>query len=238
MVLGQCIEGLRNSRKSSSSSHGSGIVIPFRQNKLTEMLFGNAILKKDTRAVMIVNLSRTTAYEENVGILRYASLAHEIEALPASELGGSMSRSPSGEVRAEEGTKATLTALTLAEWNEKLAQMEFMLREEECRRLDAEEKLALLEHEMLQQAAEMEEKMAEMERVYMYRLTEENQRSYNHTDAKLDIMAASLQALNIHEDPVIEQKEQLIRDLQDENLSLRQELESLRVGFPDGKRTL
>jgi hypothetical protein len=33
--------------------------------------------------------------------LRYASLAHEIEALPASELGGSMSRSASGEVRAE-----------------------------------------------------------------------------------------------------------------------------------------
>jgi hypothetical protein len=104
MVLGQCIEGLRNSRKSSSSGHGSSIVIPFRQNKLTEMLFGNAILKRDTRAVMIVNLSRTTAYEENVGILRYASLAHEIEALPASELGGSLSRSSSGEVRAEECT--------------------------------------------------------------------------------------------------------------------------------------
>jgi hypothetical protein len=133
---------------------------------------------------------------------------------------------------------STLTALTLAEWNEKLAQMEFMLREEECKRLDAEEKLALLEHEMLQQAAEMEEKMAEMERVYMYRLIEENQRSYDHTDAKLDIMAASMQTLNIHEDPVIEQKEQLIRDLQDENLSLRQELESLRVGFPDGKLTM
>jgi cell fate (sporulation/competence/biofilm development) regulator YmcA (YheA/YmcA/DUF963 family) len=109
------------------------------------------------------------------------------------------------------------------------------LREEECKRLDAEEKLVLLEHEMLQQAAEMEEKMAEMERVYMYRLIEENQRSYDHTDAKLDIMAASMQTLSIHEDPVIEQKEQLIRDLQDENLSLRQELESLRVGFPDGK---
>ena len=47
-------------------------------------------------------------------------------------------------------------------------------------------------------------------------------------------MAASMQSLNIREDPVLEQKEQMIRDLQDENLSLRQELESLRVGFPDG----
>jgi len=127
MVLGQCIEVLRNQRKYSpsrtsnvtiisttsstttsgntctipSSSYG---IIPFRQNKLTELLFGNAILKrdKDTRAIMIVNLSLTTSYEENVGVLRYASLAHEIEALPASELGG-ISRSTSGETRAEEG---------------------------------------------------------------------------------------------------------------------------------------
>jgi len=48
-----------------------------------------------------------------------------------------------------------------------------MFREEEARRLDAEEKYALLEQEMVQQAAEMEEKMAEMERMYMYRLMEE-----------------------------------------------------------------
>jgi hypothetical protein len=78
-------------------------VIPFRQNKLTEVLFGNSILRKggETRCVMIVNLNMMTSYEENVGVLRYASLAHEIEALPASELGGCMSRSPSGEVKAE-----------------------------------------------------------------------------------------------------------------------------------------
>jgi hypothetical protein len=48
-----------------------------------------------------VNLNMMTSYEENVGVLRYASLAHEIEALPASELGGCTSRSPSGEVKAE-----------------------------------------------------------------------------------------------------------------------------------------
>lgn len=47
---------------------------------------------------MIVNVSLATAFEENIGILRYASLAHEIEALPASELGG-MSRSPSGDIK-------------------------------------------------------------------------------------------------------------------------------------------
>ena len=42
-------------------------------------------------------------------------------------------------------------------------------------------------------------------------------------------------ALNVKEDPLLEQKEQRIRDLEDENLSLKQELESLRVGFRDGK---
>ena len=50
-------------------------------------------------------------------------------------------------------------------------------------------------------------------------------------------MASSLGALKIHEDPLLEQKDQQIRDLQDENLSLKQELESLRVGFPDEPKT-
>jgi hypothetical protein len=51
--------------------------------------------------------------------------------------------------------------------------MEFLLREEECKRIDAEEKYAILEQEMISQSQEMEEKMAEMERMYMYRLLEQ-----------------------------------------------------------------
>ena len=239
MVLGQCIEVLRNQRRSSSFQG----VIPFRQNKLTELLFGNAILKKggETRCVMIVNVNLTTPFEENVGVLRYASLAHEIEALPASELGG-MSRSPSGDIK-QEGTP--ISHLTeIVDWNEKLAQMEFLLREEECKRIDTEEKYLLLQQEMISQSVEMEEKLAEMERTYMYRLMEQviivlsvlmkEQRGYTLTDAKLEIMAESMRGLTVREDPLIEQKDQIIRDLQDENLSLKQELESLRVGFRDG----
>jgi hypothetical protein len=61
----------------------------------------------------------------------------------------------------------------IADWNEKLAQMEFLLKEEECKRIDAEEKYAILEQEMISQSTEMEEKMAEMERTYMYRLLEQ-----------------------------------------------------------------
>jgi len=51
--------------------------------------------------------------------------------------------------------------------------MEFLLKEEECKRVDMEEKYQLLQHEMIQQAIEMDEKMAEMERTYMYRLLEQ-----------------------------------------------------------------
>jgi hypothetical protein len=47
-------------------------------------------------------------------------------------------------------------------------------------------------------------------------------------------MAGAMGSLTVREDPLLEQKEQQIRDLQDENLSLRQELESLRVGWGDG----
>jgi Kinesin motor domain len=166
MVLGQCIEVLRNQRKTGTV----GGIIPFRQNKLTELLFGNVILKKaDNRTVMIVNLSQTTPYEENVGVLRYASLAHEIEALPASELGG-LSRSAGGEVRCD---GCVSRGCADEDWAEKVAQMEFMLREEECKRVDAEQKYLLLYQEILQQGMEWDEKMAEMERTYMYRIIEQ-----------------------------------------------------------------
>ena len=47
-------------------------------------------------------------------------------------------------------------------------------------------------------------------------------------------MADAMGSLTVREDPLLEQKEQQIRDLQDENLTLRQELESLRVGWGDG----
>src|SRR5271170_6793231 len=68
MVLGQCIEVLRHQQQKPGFAGGAGGIIPFRQNKLTELLFGNAILNTKvgggTKAVMIVNLSMVTAYEE------------------------------------------------------------------------------------------------------------------------------------------------------------------------------
>lgn len=115
MVLGQCIEVLKKNQPKpnqpldstagtgttgvAATGHTGRSVVPFRQNKLTELLFGNVM--KGSKCVMIVNLNMGTSFEENVGVLRYASLAHEIEALPASELGGSMSRSSSGDVRSD-----------------------------------------------------------------------------------------------------------------------------------------
>jgi len=122
MVLGQCIEVLKKNQRHHAADHGTGTqgthgthgtapgqtghgtggqrgVVPFRQNKLTELLFGNVM--KGSQCVMIVNLNMGTSFEENVAVLRYASLAHEIEALPASELGGMLSRSSSGDVRSD-----------------------------------------------------------------------------------------------------------------------------------------
>src|SRR5207237_1874605 len=61
----------------------------------------------------------------------------------------------------------------LVDFTERLAQLDFLLREEECKRIDAEEKYAMLEQEMVSQAMEMEEKLAEMERTYHFRLMEQ-----------------------------------------------------------------
>jgi hypothetical protein len=47
-------------------------------------------------------------------------------------------------------------------------------------------------------------------------------------------MAESMGNLTIREDPAQERQEQRIHDLEDEVLSLKQELESLRIGLKDG----
>jgi Kinesin motor domain len=156
MVLGQCIEILRNSKTKPSIG-----IIPFRQNKLTEILFGNM---RDVKANMIVTLNLNMPFEENLSLLRYASIASEIESIPNF----GMTRSVSGDT---DGI-SPLSLLSIGS-NERIGQLEFMLKEEEYKRLDLEEKYSVIQAEMISQALEMEEKMSEMENMYLNRLVEQ-----------------------------------------------------------------
>jgi hypothetical protein len=57
--------------------------------------------------------------------------------------------------------------------------------------------------------------------------------SYDHVDAKLDIMASSMSKMRLS-DSIADQKDEIINRLEDEVFELKRELESLRLGFRDG----
>ncbi|KAJ6574651.1 P-loop containing nucleoside triphosphate hydrolase protein [Mycena capillaripes] len=97
MVLGQCMEVLRNNqRKVAMSLSQEGLdgrmdtrdvkrglaVVPFRHSKLTEALMDYFV--GDARAVMIVNVNPyDTGYDENSHVMKFAALAREVYVTPA-----------------------------------------------------------------------------------------------------------------------------------------------------------
>ncbi|KAJ7770894.1 kinesin-like protein [Mycena maculata] len=97
MVLGQCMEVLRNNQRRvavSLSQEGSDgrmdtrdvkrglAVVPFRHSKLTEALMDYFV--GDARAVMIVNVNPyDTGYDENSHVMKFAALAREVYVTPA-----------------------------------------------------------------------------------------------------------------------------------------------------------
>ncbi|KAF7367299.1 Kinesin-like protein [Mycena sanguinolenta] len=97
MVLGQCMEVLRNNQRKvavSLSQDGADgrmdtrevkralAVVPFRHSKLTEALMDYFV--GDARVVMIVNVNPyDTGYDENSHVMKFAALAREVYVTPA-----------------------------------------------------------------------------------------------------------------------------------------------------------
>ncbi|KAF9269962.1 kinesin-domain-containing protein [Marasmius fiardii PR-910] len=99
MVLGQCLEVLRQNQKKvamSLSLEGEGqdgrmdtrevkkglAIVPFRHSKLTEALMDYFV--GDGRTVMIVNVNPyDTGYDENSHVMKFSALAREVYVNPA-----------------------------------------------------------------------------------------------------------------------------------------------------------
>ncbi|KAM6497998.1 kinesin-like protein KIF23 [Amanita muscaria] len=93
MVLGQCMEVMRNNQRKLASSLSQTLrmdtkevkkglaVVPFRHSKLTEALMD--YFTGDGRTVMIVNVNPfDTGYDENSHVMRFAALAREVYISP------------------------------------------------------------------------------------------------------------------------------------------------------------
>lgn len=96
MVLGQCMEALRNNQKRQQAlssqtrttlmPYGKISIVPFRHSKLTEIFQDFFTGEREGRAIMIVNVNPyDTGFDENSHVMRFAALAREVRTNTAPE---------------------------------------------------------------------------------------------------------------------------------------------------------
>lgn len=211
MYLGQCLQV-----QSDCQHDGSKPIVPFRQCKLTELLFSNSFPSANTntttakppqKAVMIVTADPLGDFNATSQILRYSALAREvtIPRIPSvtSQMGVKYPNLPNGRsspqdhyFSAQELEQATNEVMRLSEECDALA---VRLAEEEIKRTEAELRLQVAEERAVDLEAqvredcwaEMEEHMAQEKARWRAAWEEERLRGEKYLDGKLDLVARS-----------------------------------------------
>ncbi|KAI9663415.1 MAG: hypothetical protein M1829_006107 [Trizodia sp. TS-e1964] len=249
MYLGQCLQMQSDSNEGNKSG-----VVPFRQCKLTELLFSNSFPsatpnthnnasshRNSQRAIMIVTADPLGDFNATSQILRYSALAREVtvpripsitstilSGTTATKSGPTSGRTtPDGfSLDGMEYAASELTRLT-----EELDIMAVQLTEEERRRREAERAWQVAEERaMLVEQEIREECWREME----LRIEEERRRwkfawgeEADRNDEHMDKKLDILsQAMNIHEDTDALSQDR-VEDVEAENAKLRLQLNQL-----------
>ncbi|EXJ86647.1 hypothetical protein A1O3_03600 [Capronia epimyces CBS 606.96] len=248
MYLGQCLQV-----QSDCQQEGSKPIIPFRQCKLTELLFSNSFpssnhattYRSPQKAVMIVTADPLGDFNATSQILRYSALAREVTvprvpSVTSAILGGGGQGKAGQNGRntpqdlhnnyfsAQELEQATNEAARLAEECHilavRLAEEEINRTEAELKLQAAEEKLVDMEQEVREECwSEMEERMEEEKERWRMAWEQEKMRGEEFIDGKLEILEKTTQ-ITIHEDPVTEAR---VEELERENETLRAKLRAL-----------
>ncbi|KAF8857830.1 P-loop containing nucleoside triphosphate hydrolase protein [Acephala macrosclerotiorum] len=258
MYLGQCLQmqsDLANSTKPN--------LVPFRQCKLTELLFSNSFPSTSTipstpshhhphqqprnpqKAVMIVTADPLGDFNATSQILRYSALAREITVprIPSvtstilAQSTASHYFSPrAGRSSPTDTERETMeiAALEIARMSEEIDGLRAELLNEQQRRLEVEAHLESMTDRIMEVEAEVrEECFVEMEKTMEVEMrrwkanwAEQQERTEEHLDKKLEIYTRSMDAVEDGED----KENTPVRDLsmQDENERLRREVEILR----------
>jgi hypothetical protein len=261
MYLGQCLQ-MQSDNNSSEGLKPS--LVPFRQCKLTELLFSNSFPsanhvstthRNPQKAIMIVTADPVREFNATSQILRYSALAREITvpripSVTSIVFGGarpphsrSVSTTSQDALAAEELIIAAEEIGRLTEdvqdLTAKLELSEQRRQETEISWRDAEERCISIEAEVRQECWQVfEEKLAE-ERAYWRAAWQEDQDAVEeHFDRKVEIIATGLSAEQIYQDPVDASR---VEELENENENLRREIENLRraalAASPTKKRT-
>ena len=213
MYLGQCLQlqgDLNDGLKST--------VVPYRQCKLTELLFSNSFPsasaiqspspKNTQKGVMIVTADPLGDFNATSQILRYSALAKEITIPRIPSVtdivfhGAQLSSRASG--RETPGDSADLeAALTEIEsLNDQVELLAMHLAKERLRREEAEERWQkaeeqreIIEAEIREECwSEVEKRMDEERRRWKNAMEEEAEQNDAHLDRKLEVLAQGIRS--------------------------------------------
>ncbi|EPX72482.1 kinesin-like protein Klp9 [Schizosaccharomyces octosporus yFS286] len=209
LTLGQCLEALR--RKHDGRQH----IIPFRQSKLTELLFHSGHLSGTAKTCMLVNIDPLGSFDENAQVMRYSANAREIIPSQSPSYTDNF-MSPSLNHSASQSKSISSEAIQV--------QNEQLLRENDCLRqllADADAEMVNLEYQIREQMTrEMEERVSQVEQTFLNRMLEETAQGIEYTDQKIEKMGEwvrRLQQGNKEKDECITHLEGIIEQLQEEN---------------------
>ena len=250
MYLGQCMQML------SDNSNGTAPnLVPYRQCKLTEILFSNSFAhghsqphKAPQKSIMIVTADPLGDFNSTSQILRYSALAREVTVprIPSvtstihSGATGGTSRPGTANGRIspnvlQEELDAALTEIARLREDVDIAHLQL---EEETRRrqeveaswMAAEQRIEEVEADVREEVwAEMEARLTLEQRRWRAARDEELDAQDMHLDAKLDILNRGFGCDENKEnvDQVCDPKPRahVVVDLEEENVRLRQRLE-------------
>ncbi|SMQ47245.1 unnamed protein product [Zymoseptoria tritici ST99CH_3D1] len=251
MYLGQCMQ-----MQSDNAHATTPNLVPFRQCKLTELLFSNSFPhhgghnasahKASQKAIMVVTADPLGDFNATSQILRYSALAREVT-VPRIPSVTSTILSGTTFNAARPGTASsgrTTPSAVVEELEAALAELERLradlevtqlrLEEETQRRIEAEAswttaemRIEDVEAEIRQEVfAEMESQMAREQRRWRAARDEEQDLNDAHIDRKLEIMARGIQ-VEVFEDAEDEKENALPSDVGTKSGKNDQRLEDL-----------
>ena len=215
MYLGQCMQ-MQADNAAQGHTGGTGGMVPFRQCKLTELLFSNSFAthqRAAQKSIMIVTADPLGDFNSTSQILRYSALAKEVT-IPRLPSVTSTILATNGRTGPTASGRSTPTALqeeleqalqTLASLREDLECTQLRLDEETRRREEAEtswkvaeSRIEEVEQEVREEVwSEMESRLVAEQRRWRAARDAELDAQDQHIDRKLDILSRGIE---IYED--------------------------------------
>lgn len=213
MYLGQCMQ-----MQSDNATALSPNLVPFRQCKLTELLFSNSFASSSTsskaaqKAIMIVTADPLGDFNATSQILRYSALAREVTVPRVPSVNSTiLSSRPTTPSALQEELDAGLSEI--ARLREELDITQMRLEEEVHRRREAEHswkvaesRVEAVEAEVREEIwGEMEDRLALEQRRWRAARDEELEMRDAHLDAKIEI---AVRGNEIWEDEVAQENQE------------------------------